>query len=261
MQTISRAVALLKCFEGGARSLGLSELVRLMGLNKVTVHRLAQSLVSEGLLKKHPGTLRYSISYGLLELGRELLNPRGVIPIAHPILARVAEMTEETVMLNLRDGDKAVIVDEIVSKHPIHYSIGTGFSADLRLGAAGNAILAAMPEAEVEELLTRPEPKRQSGLEYTSEEMRDLLRTIRAHGFARSVAHRVSGAVGFASAFFGPEGDVMGAIALVHPDNRHPDSEQQDAFAQAVIEAAAEVTEALRFSERQSQNIRKETVS
>lgn len=248
MQTISRAIRLLRCFEGGAKILSLAELVRLLDLNKVTVHRLAQSLVAEGMLRQDRATAQYSVSYGLLELGRELLGPRGVISAARPILNRAAEATEETVMLNLRDGGAAVIVDEIVSKHPVRYSIGTGFQADLRLGAAGNAILAALPEAEVEALLARPDPQRKSGVAYTAAAMRTRLQEIRQAGFARSVAHRASGAIGFAAAFFGPEGTVIGAVAIVHPETRNIEAERQAFLSETVMETAHEMTNALRFS-------------
>ena len=48
LQTVSRAVAVLRCFEGGTQVLSLSELTKRMGLNKVTVFRLAATLVHEG---------------------------------------------------------------------------------------------------------------------------------------------------------------------------------------------------------------------
>lgn len=246
MQTVSRAIALLRCFEGGTVSLSLVQLTHLMGLNKVNVLRLAQTLVAEGVLSKHPDTGIYSISYGLLSLARRLLEPNDIIERARPILKAAQKATGETAMLSLRDGYEAVVVHEIASPRPLKYTLGVGYRADLRLGAAGLAILSSLQDAEISDILARPAPERALGGTLVPKDVAAIVENAKKSGFITTNGMRVRDATGYAAPFIGPDNNVVGAISVVLPTNRDEDKSQRKLCEATVRQAARQMSSELR---------------
>ncbi len=245
LQTVSRAVAVLRCFDEGETSLTLAELTARTGLNKVTTFRLAETLFAEGLLNKDGRTGIYSISYGLISMARALLDPAGLISRAQPIMQAARDATGETVDINLREGREAVVVSEIHSPQPVRYTLGLGFRADLRVGAAGWAILSQLPETEVDDITAAPAVDRADGGDMSPERIRAGLDKAREQGFATTEGQRVADAAGYAAAFRGPDGAVMGSIAVIMPSSRNRDAERQALFADTVRHAADELSAVL----------------
>lgn len=242
MQTVSRAISLLHCFEEGAVSIPLAELTRRCGLNKVTAYRLAETLVREDLLNKDPDTAFYSVSYGLISLGRALLDPAGLTSRAQPILKAVQEATGETAILNLRERQYAVVLAEILSSKPIRYSLGLGFRIDIRIGAAGWAILSKMPEWEVNDILALPVVKLADGTQMSIDEIQTGLEETRKRGFATTENQRVLDAAGYAAPFFGPNGVVAGSLAVIMPSSRNREIERRELYIESICRAASDLS-------------------
>lgn len=218
LQTVSRAVAVLRCFEGGAQVMSLAELTKRMGLNKVTVFRLATTLVQEGLLKQSPRSGTLSISYGLIALGRSLLDPEGLTSVARPALLKAREATGESINLNVREGWEAVVVQAVDSKQSIRYVLDVGYRSDLKIGAAGLAILAFMDEKFIENALKNSPPSTLSdGSAVDIEALRIQLQEIKRQGYARTIGQRAQGAVGIAVPFFDQSGEVLGSVSVIGP--------------------------------------------
>lgn len=242
LQTVSRAVALLRCFDEGAATLSLASLTRRMGLNKATVLRLAATLEAEGLLNKDPASGAYSVSYGLLTLGRALLSPAGLVSEAQPLVAAMRDACGETVMLNIREGRNAVVVVEELSPHAVRYALGLGYRADLRFGAASLAILAFLRPDERETVLAAPMASRADGQVPTGKELRTALEKVRAKAFASTDGQRVPDAAGFAAPVFGADGRVGGALSIVMPVSRSKDRKHARACADLVHDSARDLT-------------------
>jgi DNA-binding IclR family transcriptional regulator len=238
LQTVSRAVAVLRCFEEGRAALPLAELTRRTGLNKVTVFRLAETLAAEGMLSKDADTGVYSISYGLVALGRALLDPAGLSTHARPVLEAAQRETGETAILSLRQGNEAVVLSEIPSPEPVRYTLGTGFRADLRIGAAGLAILAQLPETEAEAVFASPGVKTAEGADIAPDEVQGHIRLARERGYATTVGQRLKDAAGYAAPLIGQNGQVIGSIGVIMPAHRNQEAARQQAFATAAKTAA-----------------------
>ena len=246
LQTVSRAVAVLRCFEGGTQVLSLSELTKRMGLNKVTVFRLAATLVHEGLLKQDPKSSAYAISYELIALGRSLLDPDGLTSLARPALSRAREMTGETATLNIREGSEAAVVEVVSSKLPVRYVLDVGYRNDLKVGAAGLAILAFMDEQSKTVILDNSQPSFLSdGSAVDLQALRRQLQEIKFQGYAMSSGQRVQGAFGVAAPFFYPGGEVFGSVSVIGPVLRGEDPSHNQLCQKAAKEAAHFITEAL----------------
>src|ERR1700740_2184383 len=69
LSSVTAAIRLLKVFSEHEPEIGISNLAKRMGLAKSTVHRLATTLVAEGLLEQNEENGRYRLGIQLFTLG------------------------------------------------------------------------------------------------------------------------------------------------------------------------------------------------
>src|SRR5438046_9281054 len=74
IQSVDRAVRILKALAGGPGRLGVSELSDRLGLAKGTVHGLLRTLQAHGLVEQHPASDKYQLGPQLLQLSTRYLD-------------------------------------------------------------------------------------------------------------------------------------------------------------------------------------------
>ena len=74
IQSVDRAVRILKALAAGPGRLGVSELSARLGLAKATVHGLLRTLEAHELVAQDPETGKYSLGPGVLQLGNAYLD-------------------------------------------------------------------------------------------------------------------------------------------------------------------------------------------
>src|SRR5687768_15571001 len=103
LSSVATAMALLKAFTADEVEIGVSSLAKRLGVAKSTVHRLAVTLVSEGMLEQNPDTEKYRLGIALFGLGALVRRRMDVSTQARPHLFRLHETTGETVHLAILD--------------------------------------------------------------------------------------------------------------------------------------------------------------
>ena len=154
-QSIERAFTLLKAISAAAaEGLPLASLMHEVGLNRTTAYRLLKCLVEQGALRRDPGSQRYFLGPLALELAiasREQLDLRRLLA---PVLTRVAQATEDTVFLLLRTGNDTVCIDRRLGSYPVKtLVVDVGTRRPLGIGMGGLAILAALSDAEMRQVI------------------------------------------------------------------------------------------------------------
>ncbi len=221
LQTVSRAIAVLRTFEGGSLDLSLKELTERMGLNKVTVLRLARTLVFEGLLIHDSRTGLYRMSLGCIGLARKLLDRDGLFDCALPFMEEARERTKETVCLIVREGWDRVVTHTLPSFQPVRFVLEVGDRRPIHMGAAGQCLTSGMAEDQLENLFERLDDTADINVRgVASAEIRTRLVSIREHGWAVGRGEWSSEAAGAAAPVYGPDGSVAGAISIVMPVSR-----------------------------------------
>lgn len=150
VQAIARAAAILRALEQAPRGLSLGRLAAAVELPKSTVHRLVGALADEDLLAHdRDGNIRLGTALVRLgAAGREALPDR-----LRPLLLDLRQALEETVDLSVLDGPSARFVDQVSAPHRLRATSAVGERFPLHCTANGKALLAAMPEAEVDTVL------------------------------------------------------------------------------------------------------------
>ena len=110
MRTVDKALTLLDYFSDRRPAIGLSELARLAGMDKATVHRMATALANHGFLEQDPLTKSYRLGAGILRLARLREACFPVEAIIEPILKALSEETGETAHASLLAGMKLATV-------------------------------------------------------------------------------------------------------------------------------------------------------
>lgn len=217
VQSASRAIRVLKAVvnaEQSDRWARLADVAAATNLNKGTVHRFLKSLESEGWIDRDPDKRRYRIGPELIALASLAASHDRYLDQGRPIAEILAERIGDTVYLVQRSGADAVCVFRQVGAYPIQTLVlKPGDRRPLGLGASGLALLSALPEDHLEQIvdqnITNDSECRALGKERLLAQVADTQR----QGYSL-VKGRAPGAVGVGVAVIGPGGDPVGAISI-----------------------------------------------
>jgi DNA-binding IclR family transcriptional regulator len=194
VKTIDRASRLLDVLsqqgpEGGM----LSELARRSELGKATTHRLLSALVDVGYVHQDVASRRYHLGTKLVLLGRAA-HQQDVGAMAKPILARIAQKTADTVFASVREGVGAVCVAREIGSFPIRtLTLEVGHRRPLGVGAGSLALLAFLPDAEIDEIIARNEQWLRACPGFARADLLKLVKETRRQGFAFNDGRIVKG--------------------------------------------------------------------
>jgi len=238
LQTVSRAVAVLRAFKGGSKDMSLKELTEVLGLNKVTTFRLARTLAHEGLLVQDPSNDRYSLSFGCLALVDAMLNRDGLAEISRKHLREAREETGETATILVREGWDRVVIATEASLQPVRYVMEVGRRNRVYLSGSGACLVSGMNEEERKSLFSFIETDpiaKEYGL--TKEVLMSRLDFIKKNGWGTAQGEWAEEASGVAAPVYNRKGDVIAAIAIAMPRSRYNKS-YRDKCAPAAMKAA-----------------------
>jgi IclR family acetate operon transcriptional repressor len=245
VQSIDRAVLILRCFDARHPEMGISELSRLTGLSTSTVHRLLTSLVENELVRP-TAHRRYALGPLIAQLGRSGGLPTDLRAVALPVARQLCDAVDETVGIHelLPNGRRAV-VDQVESRQELRRTY-TEFGVPIPLphGAPGKAMLAFLPADRREWWLARPIDPATPSTIADPEALRQQLQEIRARGWAYSDAERTTGIRAVAAPVFDHTGGVAGALGLSVPTIRMS-PERAHELGRRVRDAAWEVSRGL----------------
>lgn len=150
-QVVQRVALLLRLVALGQREgLRLADLYRSSQLERPTVHRLLQALVSERLLRQDAESRRYFLGPAMYEMGLAASPRISLRDICHPHLQQIAKLTGDTVFLTERSGLDGVCTDRAEGEASIKvYVLEIGKRRPLTVGGGSTAILSAMDNDEM----------------------------------------------------------------------------------------------------------------
>ena len=194
VQSIDRAVAILRCFDAHHAALGISDIARLTGLSTSTTHRLLGSMTANRLLNQGPDK-RYRPGPLLVQLGRSGAVPSSLREAARPYMVALRDEVDETVGLHelLATYERAV-VDQVESRQELrrHYT-DIGVPIPLPNGAPGKAMLSTLPWARQQAALAQGIEPVTDKTVTDPEALAAELAIARERGWAGSDAERTPG--------------------------------------------------------------------
>ncbi|MBO0827808.1 MAG: IclR family transcriptional regulator [Streptosporangiales bacterium] len=224
VQSIDRAVALLRCFTPQRPRLGVSALARLTGLSTSTTFRLLAALQANGVVRQVNGP-SYELGPLLLQLADTVMSGFDLRETALPVMRALRDATDETVGLHvLLPNLTRSVVDQAESRQPLRRTYTEiGEPIPLHQGAPGKLLLAHLPERDLEEVLSRPHARATPSTPIEPDELRALLPVIRERGYSISLGERVPGIRTVAAAIRDHTGRVMASLSVSGPEIRMPE--------------------------------------
>jgi len=222
LSSVTNSLRLIKAFSEDEYEIGISDLAKRLGLAKSTVHRLASSLVGEGILEQNPRDGKYHLGLALFELGAMVRRKMDFTVEARPFLRTLMEKTGETVHLAVLDHDSILYVITHESKQALRMGSKVGTRVPVHSTAVGKVLLAFQPEEEIERIVARGLPQSTPNTIDEPKALRRELEAVRARNYATDDEESEIGLRAIAAPIRIHTGDVVAAISIAGPVHRMP---------------------------------------
>ncbi len=238
-KAVVKAFSLLEILSKNNSPMGITELANEADLGKSNVHRLLQTLMTLGYVRKPNDTL-YTASLKVWELGSQVISRVSVRDVARPYMQMLAEATGETVHLSELFENQVLYIDKIESREPVRAYTHLGGRAPAYCTATGKAMLAYQTDdvihnvmagatAHTEKTIVQPE----AFLTHAS--------IIRAQKYAVNQGEWRKDVIGVSAPISCALGRVVSAIGLSAPASRVSEK-QLKAVAPQLIEYAENIS-------------------
>src|SRR4051794_15194913 len=220
LSSVASAIRLLKVFSEDAVEIGISDLARRLGIAKSTAHRLAVTLVSEGLLEQDRGSGKYRLGVALFRLGALVRQRMEVSNEARPFLYDLREKINESVHLAILDGIQIMYVYHLESTHAIRMRSDLGVRKPAYCTAEGQAMLAYAPPDLIEQVIAEGLAPRTPQTTTTADKFLRALALVRQRGCAIEDEESELGMVCVAAPIRDDAGAVVAAVGIAGPVTR-----------------------------------------
>ncbi|MFE7524984.1 IclR family transcriptional regulator [Kitasatospora sp. NPDC057542] len=226
---LDKVTSILGVLEAGPATLG--GLVAATGMARPTAHRLAVALEHHRLVSRDMQG-RFMLGPRLGELSAAAGEDR-LLAAAGSVLTQLRDVTGESAQLYRRQGEVRICVAAAERLTGLRDTVPVGITLPMKVGSAAQVLLAWEEPERLHRGL--------QGARFTA----TALSGVRRRGWAQSVGERELGVASVSAPVRGQSNRVVAAVSVSGPVERltrHPGAH----LAQAVVEAAHRLTEALR---------------
>jgi len=247
LRSVARMAAVLKSLEDSGGCF-LDEVARRANLNESTALRYLSSLSSHDLVERAAFTGRYTLGLSLFRLGAAAMSQRDINALSKPILERLRDEFEETVILGAQQRDQVIIMQTTESPRSLRKGASAGGTDTWHATSLGKSMLAALPDAEREEILGRIDlPRFTPNTLADPDALRDDLTAVRSRGYAIDDEESAEGLRCVGAAIPDHAGIMRYALSVSGPKSRMSYARLQE-IGERLVEASAELSNELGFS-------------
>jgi IclR family KDG regulon transcriptional repressor len=237
--TVGKALDLLEEVTAFGRPVRFSELLAGSPYPKATLHRLLQTLASQGMLAHDPVDHSYRPGLRLVRLAHAAWAQASLGPIARPHLDALAAALGETVHLAQLDNGHVLYVDKRNAARPVDMFSQAGKIGPAYCTGVGKALLAFLDPAALEAALSRQAFHRFTPATLTdAAALRRELREIRARGLSFDREEHEAGIICVSAPILTARGRALGALSVTSTTERNR-LEDLEALAPELQAAAA----------------------
>lgn len=243
LSTVDQALDLLEHLASCHEPQTLTRLSRDMGTSKAQMHRLLTTLKERQFVSQDELS-RYGFGFACSRLAEVSRLGLSAIERCLPVMRALWQASEETILLAVYQGDRAVVVEKIDSPRPVLARSLVGSALPLHAVSTGKVLLANRPDAEIDRLLSAELTRYTPATCTNVTQLRDELKGIRRNGFAVNREGYREGVGGVAAPVrFSRNGPVAAALAICAPVERF--ARDFASLRRQVLSAAAAASDAL----------------
>jgi DNA-binding IclR family transcriptional regulator len=238
IQSVDRAVRILKALGEHPGRLGLSDLADRVGLAKTTVHGLLRTLQDHRLVEQHAESDKYQLGPELLQLGNSYLDLNELRSHALAWSEQLATQAGEAVRVGVPHRDAALVVHHVFRPDTSLQVLEVGALLPLHATALGKALLAYLDDDVVADLVAGGLPRLTGHTHIAPAAVRRELASIREIGYAVEREESLLGEGGIAAPIFDRRTEPIGAVGIAGPKERVLRRNRLPQLAAFVVEAA-----------------------
>jgi DNA-binding IclR family transcriptional regulator len=241
-QTLRRGLMVLDHFHGNDIEYSVKELTNKLNISSTVIFRLVNTLVESGYLTKNISTGKYRLGLNAYKLGLYANPNLRLQQVARPFLEKIAQVTRETVSLNVVDliTLEGVCIASIESSNDIKFSSPIGLSRPVYRGASRKVLLAFMEPLQQEQVFQRAISEGFTNID----ELKKDLENIKLQGFAYTEGEVHEGALNVSAPVLSNDGLILAGVSIHSPVFRK-EEDTVTSFSNYVIEAAKHIGNAM----------------
>lgn len=191
--------------------IGVSELARLLDTNIAAAQRAIATLADEGWIRTAPGKpTRWELTAHIHTVAQHAYGSHDLRKRARPALEALWKETGESVLLNVPDGGRFIVIDVLESPHYLRAAPPVGLVVPAKASATAWAMLPYMASEQQLEFLDEPPDATM---------LREFSETV-ARGYAISRGDVFAGSTNIAAPIFEMDGRVIGSVLISVPNDR-----------------------------------------
>jgi IclR family transcriptional regulator, acetate operon repressor len=222
IQSLGRGLTILEAVAESTEPVALKQLTGLLGIDRSSVFRLANTLRQRRFLANPEGRKDYILGPSVWRLSRKY-GRNVLITVCRELLRSLSSAIGETAHLAVRDGDKALFIDcHVATGQVLTVSGQTGELVPVYATAHGKALLADMNAAELEMLLGQGLHRYTRRTTASIGELARACARIGSRGYATDDGEFVEGLRCVAAPIRDQDGVIIASIGISAPQSRFP---------------------------------------
>ena len=221
-----------------------TQIAERVGTNRSTAFRLLASLESGGLVDRDADGGRYRLGLGFLRFGDAVRRRLDLVGLAEPALVALRERVRQSVYLSVRVEWEAICLHRLAGPEVDVLAWQVGARLPLHVGAGPRALLAALPDAELETYLHADAERTTLRGPMSEADLRRVVEETRTRGWSLNREDLTSGVASLGAVVHDAGGAAIAAVSIAGLAS-HYDDAALPALAGAVGDAAAAISATL----------------
>ncbi len=153
LSSIGKVTSILKFLSEEPYKYKVAEISNATGINRSSVHRILYELMDEGFIIQEEESGKFCIGASLYNIGMVYLHNAHYESSIQAVLEEAAKLTEESVGLAIRDGDRIISIyeTEVHQRYKMMYRSGVFYP--MNRGCYGKLLMAYHDEEKVKEIV------------------------------------------------------------------------------------------------------------
>lgn len=245
MNVVIRTLNALTLIGESPDGISLTEASERLEYPLATTHRILKVLADEEFIRRDPVTLEYFAGRRLLQLS-SLTRRETLAATAGMNLTALSERFDETVMLTQLIDGRAVCVELVESRRPMHLSVKIGQAVPLHAAASARVLYSALSDEEIRALLARHEfIQLRPGTPADVEQVLTHVENIRRYGYDVCDNEFDFDIWATAAPVWDRRGAIAAAVTLTAAQERSLPEQHRHEIIQAVVATADDITLAI----------------
>ncbi|MGI4859976.1 MAG: IclR family transcriptional regulator [Janthinobacterium lividum] len=241
MKSLSKSLEVLEAVSQH-QPVAVGVLSRLLDMPKSSVQRVLLTFHEAGWLRQTKGDItRWEVSARILGIRPAALHGNALYAAAREPMRRLRDATGETVHLSIPDSTNSVIlIDRVDCHNNVRAYSPIGDVSPYHATANGLAVLAYLPQGEIDEILARDLSKFTAATLSEAAAVREELARVRERGYSLNLSQYRPAVCAIGAPILDSNALPVGSICISMPESRY-DPARQDEWGTAVRQAAREI--------------------